>query len=110
MVLAMARPFKHPQTGAYWFRRAVPKDLRTVVGKREYLRSLRTKDPSQARTPHANVAAEVDKHWKALRSPAEPKSAIASCAVFAGKFGETIRTIGAVQTVATQSKPGPGHI
>lgn len=28
MVLSMARPFKHPKTGVYWFRRAVPKDLR----------------------------------------------------------------------------------
>lgn len=85
MVLAMARPFKHPKTGVYWFRRVVPKDLREAVGKREFLRSLRTKDPSEARTLHANVAAEVDKHWKALRSPAETltqKQVIALAGVF----------------------------
>ncbi|WP_318652304.1 DUF6538 domain-containing protein [Bosea spartocytisi] len=71
MVLAMARPFKHPKTGVYWFRRVVPKDLRATVGKRGALRSLRTKDPTEARALHANIAAEVEKHWGALRSPAE---------------------------------------
>jgi len=85
MVLSMARPFKHPKTGVYWFRKAVPKELQAALGKREYLRSLRTKDPTQARTLHANVAAEVEKHWKALRSPAETltqKQVIALAGVF----------------------------
>lgn len=63
-------PFKHPKTGVYWFRKVVPKDLRAVVGKREELRTLRTKDPAEARTQHAKIAAEVDRHWQALRSPA----------------------------------------
>lgn len=60
MVLSMARPFKHPKTRVYWFRKAAPKELQDALGKREYLRSLRTKDPSEAQTLHANVAAEVD--------------------------------------------------
>jgi hypothetical protein len=70
----MARPFKHPKTGVYWFRRAVPKDLRVVIGKREVLRSLRTKDATEARIAHGTVAAEVEAHWKALRSPAQSLS------------------------------------
>lgn len=85
MVLSMARPFKHPKTGVYWFRRAVPKDLREVLGKREEVRTLRTKDPTEARTLHAIIAAEVEKHWKALRSPAEAltqKQVIALAGVF----------------------------
>ena len=45
MSLAMIRPFKHPQTGVYWVRKAVPVALRAVVGKRELVRSLGTKDP-----------------------------------------------------------------
>ena len=45
MVLMMSRPHKHPKTGVYYFRRAVPADLRTIIGKREELRSLGTKDP-----------------------------------------------------------------
>lgn len=81
----MARPHKHPKTGVYWFRKAVPKDLRGVVGKREEVRTLRTKDPVEARTAHAKVAAEVDKHWRALRSPAETltnKQVVALAGIF----------------------------
>lgn len=85
MVLSMARPFKHPKTGVYWFRKVVPKDLRAIVGKREELRTLRTKDPAEARTQHAKIAAEVDRHWQALRSPAvalTQKEVIALAGVF----------------------------
>jgi integrase len=85
MVLMMARPFKHPKTGVYWFRKAVPKDLQGVIGKREFTRTLKTKEPAEARTAHAKVAAEVDKHWQALRSPAESltnKQAVALAGVF----------------------------
>jgi hypothetical protein len=35
MALAMARPWKHPQTGIYWLRKRVPDDLRAAVGKLE---------------------------------------------------------------------------
>ena len=45
MVLAMARPWKHPKTGIYWLRKGVPDDLRTAVGKREEKFSLKTRDP-----------------------------------------------------------------
>jgi len=68
MVLRMASPHKHPRTGVYYFRRAVPEDLRPIVGKREELRSLRTKDPAVARQRHADVAVEVERYWQALRS------------------------------------------
>jgi len=70
MVLQMSRPSRHPKTGVYWFRKAVPADVRSLVGKREITRTLRTKDPNEARIRHAEVAAEIDRHWKALRSPA----------------------------------------
>lgn len=64
----MARPWKHPKTGVYWFRKAVPKDLRPILNKTEELRSLRTKDPAVARQCYVIVAAEVERHWQALRS------------------------------------------
>ncbi|MHA6646208.1 hypothetical protein [Mesorhizobium sp. A623] len=32
MVLLMARPFKHPKTGIYWFRKRVPNTLCEHVG------------------------------------------------------------------------------
>ena len=67
MPLSMSRPWKHPDSGVYWFRRAVPADLRTLVGKREEKRSLQTKDPSIARRRHAEALAEVEIRWANLR-------------------------------------------
>jgi hypothetical protein len=45
----MASPFKHPKTGGYYIRRAVPKDLQEALGKTEYLKSLGTKDALEAK-------------------------------------------------------------
>lgn len=45
----MATPFKHPRTGVYYIRRAVPEDIREAFGKAEYKRSLATKDPQEAK-------------------------------------------------------------
>ena len=67
MVLSMARPWKHPKTGVYWLRRRVPDDLRALVGKVEEKRSLRTKDPAEARTRHAEAIAELEVQWAFLR-------------------------------------------
>jgi hypothetical protein len=67
MPLSMSRPWKHPDSGVYWFRRAVPADLRARVGKREEKRSLQTKDPSIARRRHAEALAEVEARWANLR-------------------------------------------
>lgn len=69
MALRMAQPFKHPRTGIYWFRRVVPKDLRALVGKREELATLDTKDLSEARVRYAKRSAEVESRWANLRKP-----------------------------------------
>lgn len=74
MVLAMSRPWKHPETGSYYFRKAVPDDLRPLIGKREEKRSLRTKDPAVAKQRHTEVAAEVERAWRAYRAKPEPLS------------------------------------
>jgi len=47
-MVAIASPYKHPKTGVFYFRRAVPKDLRPVLGW-EIKRSLRTRDPLKAK-------------------------------------------------------------
>ncbi|KQT64480.1 hypothetical protein ASG62_05900 [Aureimonas sp. Leaf427] len=52
----------------FWFRRAVPADLRAAVGKREELVSLGTKDPKLARVKYAQVLAEVEARWANLRA------------------------------------------
>lgn len=52
----MPQPWKHPKTGMYWFRKAVPERLRAVVGKREIKFSLRTqrRTRGQAQVPGGN--------------------------------------------------------
>ena len=67
MVLCMSRPFKHPKTGIDWCRRAVPADLRVAVGKREELRSLKTRDSQEAKRLFAEVLAEIEAKWASLR-------------------------------------------
>ena len=64
----MSQPWPHPKTGVFWFRRAVPKDLFTLVGKHEELASLRTKDPAEARVRYAKLSAEVEARWANLRT------------------------------------------
>ncbi len=49
VALAMTRPTKHSKTGVYWIRKAVPAALRPIVGKRELVESLGTKDPQKAK-------------------------------------------------------------
>ncbi|WP_246685316.1 site-specific integrase [Methylobacterium sp. WL103] len=66
----MAQPWPHPKTRVFWFRRAVPKDLRDLVGKREELFSLETKDPAEARVRYAKRSAEVEARWANLRGGA----------------------------------------
>ena len=62
----MARPYKHPKTGVYWLRLRVPADIKSSMGKAEVKRSLRTKDPDEAkgRFPDAlkAVQAEFQRH------------------------------------------------
>src|SRR4051794_35559395 len=68
MPLPMARPQKHRKTGVYQFRKRVPDRLRELVGKREEVRSLGTKDPDEARARWIKIAAEVEARWANLGS------------------------------------------
>jgi len=72
MVCAMARPFKHPKTGVYWFRRAVPEALRAVVGKREWKWTLGTKDAAEARHRHPIAASQCDALQRAAQLGIRP--------------------------------------
>ncbi len=70
MVLTMVRPWKHPDTGIYWFRKRVPDALRAVVGKREERFSLKTREPEEAKRLHAAALLEVETRWANLAQPA----------------------------------------
>jgi hypothetical protein len=68
MPLAMSRPWKHPKTGIYQLRKAVPEDLRKIVGKREEKVSLHTRDPGEAKQRFAKALAELEARWANLRT------------------------------------------
>ncbi|WP_398464235.1 DUF6538 domain-containing protein, partial [Tardiphaga sp.] len=75
MALQMSRPWKHPDSGYYWFRRRVPDDLRALVGKREERLSLGTRDPVEAKRLHALKLAEIEERWSNLRKSRRSLSA-----------------------------------
>ncbi|WP_415192983.1 DUF6538 domain-containing protein [Rhodopseudomonas sp.] len=77
MVLVMARPFRHPKTGIFWFRKRVPDSLRALVGKREHKVTLGTRDPAEAKIAHARIAAEVEERWSRLRVGAQALAPVA---------------------------------
>ncbi|WP_168204631.1 MULTISPECIES: DUF6538 domain-containing protein [unclassified Tardiphaga] len=68
MPLARSRPWKHPKTGIYWLRKRVPDGLLKLVGKREELRTLGTRDPAEAKVRHAAALAEIEARWATLRA------------------------------------------
>ena len=74
MTLMMTRPWKHPDSGFYWFRKRVPDDLREAIGKREERFSLGTRDPTEAKRLHVLKLAEVEERWSNLRAGQRPLS------------------------------------
>lgn len=66
----MADPFKHPVSGIYYLRRKVPLELRAALG-REIKRSLKTRDPVQAKYEFARVWAESEETLAAAPGGAE---------------------------------------
>jgi hypothetical protein len=67
MALRMSTPQKHPKTGVYWFRKAVPMALRALVGKLEITHTLNTKDPQEAKLRHLPIAVAVEEEFARLR-------------------------------------------
>ena len=60
IIMLMSTPYKHPKTGVYYLRRAVPIELREVIGKTEIKKSLGTKDPTLAKSLFARELAKSD--------------------------------------------------
>lgn len=63
----MASPWKHPNSGIYYFRRAVPEDLRPIMGKREIKTSLKTRDPHTAKSLFISEAAKTESEFQRAR-------------------------------------------
>lgn len=61
----MSYVHRHPETGVYQFRRAVPAPLRPLLGRREYVRSLGTTDHREAKRLAADIARQVQREMDA---------------------------------------------
>lgn len=72
MALQMARPYKHPKTGIYYFRQRVPTDLRGLLGDKIVSRSLQTRDREQAKLRNAVEIQKQAKVWDRHRNRPEP--------------------------------------
>jgi hypothetical protein len=68
MALSMSRPWKHPKTGVYWLRKRIPDDLRPILGKREEKRSLKTRDPTEAKRRHLEALTQLEAQWANLKA------------------------------------------
>jgi integrase len=67
VALRMASPWAHPKTGIWYLRRAIPLDIRGVLGKREEKISLATRNVAEARRLFPHVNAEVERRWAGVR-------------------------------------------
>lgn len=72
MALQMARPYKHPKTGVYYFRQHVPTDLRRLLGDKIVSWSLRTKDHGIAKVLNASAIIKQAMVWERHRKQPEP--------------------------------------
>lgn len=59
-----AAPFRHPETGMFYFRRKVPARIVRAIGKSWIKKSLGTKDPREAKALFAKEAARVEELFR----------------------------------------------
>ena len=90
----MPSPFKHPKTGVYWLRLRVPRDLRSAVGRGELRRSLRTKDPAEAKRLFPAALQAIQREWQRLRRAPEPLSPQQVSALAGQLYRETVEELG----------------
>lgn len=83
----MAQPIKHPITGIYYMRRKVPDDLRATLG-REFKRSLKTRDPAEAKRRHAEQWGHCETTFALARAQAKGVNTLTSrdMRVLAGRW------------------------
>lgn len=66
---AMPQPFQCPKTGTYYYRKVIPKELRSLVGRgSEWKVSLGTKSLTEARIPFAEESARCEAAIKLARA------------------------------------------
>ena len=66
--MRIATPYKHPISGIYYFRRAVPNDCRRILNRAIIKESLHTREPHTARRLFAIKQEECEKLFESARS------------------------------------------
>ena len=91
----MASPYKHPQTGVYYFRKGVPKDIQPSIGKTVFKTSLKTKNLQEAKRlilPYL-VDAEKQINLARLKLVETPQVDLTpnDCAIIAERWYERVK-------------------
>jgi len=75
-MVQMITPWKHPQTGIYYLYKELPPHLRAEMGRRQVRRSLKTRDPAEAKRRFVMAHAELEQEMAAAeaRVAAQKKS------------------------------------
>jgi hypothetical protein len=74
-MVAMAEPWRHPETGTFYLRRQIPKQLREEFGGRQlWKKSLETKDSAEARRVFAAANAELEGRFAAARAAIDQRT------------------------------------
>lgn len=64
-MVQMISPWKHPRTGIYYLYKELPPHLRAEMGKRQVRRSLKTRDPAEAKRLFVQAHAELEREMAA---------------------------------------------
>jgi integrase len=67
-IMRMATPWKHPDSGIYYFRRAIPNELRKKIGKTVIKESLGTREPNEARRLFLDKQTECENLFESARN------------------------------------------
>lgn len=95
-MVAMATPWRHPQTGTFYLRRQIPAPLRAEFGGRQlWKRSLETKDPDEARRVFPAVNAELEALFVRARNAITERAA--STKLTAQTAADAVARIGATE-------------
>ena len=67
-MVQMITPWKHPQTGIYYLYKELPPHLRGEMGRRQVRRSLKTRDPAEAKRLFVLAHAELEQEMAAAEA------------------------------------------
>lgn len=67
-MVQMITPWKHPQTGIYYLYKELPPHLRAEMGRRQVRRSLKTRDPAEAKRLFVLAHAELEQEMAAAEA------------------------------------------